>query len=233
MIKIFVLIASIFISVFHISPCYAEKIYCKDSKVVQGKITAAKDGSVWIEQKTSSGAGAVGISFKNIDKIENEDGSISQYDYNTLYKKIYALVKNKDYKNAIEFSGILLASFPDSMDIHHLRGLLNHKIGNYNEAIKDYDFMVEHGAADSQVFNNLGVTYAALGKYNQAITYFKTAIKQNPAMIGALNNLGMIYMKNEDYASAKEQWEKILVIKPDDMNARQNLEHIKSITKTN
>ena len=237
----------------------AETIYCKDAKVVKGKITYRSRHSVWL----SNELGSLGIGMQNIDKIENDDGSISKYDLRTLYKKSQDYIEKGEYSEAIKLYNILIETLPDDVEIHYLRGILNHKIGEFNEAIKDYDFLIKNEAADAKIFNNLGSIYASkreyreakkwfaraikedsrlveaynniadillqAGDYKYAIAEYKRVIKLDPHNIEALYNLGVIYMKKGNYVLAKKQWEKVLEIQPEDNEAKNSLEYIKAI----
>jgi len=249
-------IIALFLSLTASDFCYAEKIYCKDGKVVYGNIIYRTKSSIWVRHAS----GAVGVSLDNIDRIENDDGSISRYDYKFFYNATQDYVSQKNYSEAINMCSLLLKSFPDNAQIHYLRAIISHKLGYAEQAIQDYNFLIENGLADADVFNNLGAIYADNKEYKKAAELFSMALKSDLKMTEAYNNLaevlmqikdyngaikeynkvlkleadntralynsGIAYMKKGMYGKAREMWEKILSIKPDDADAKRALERL-------
>ena len=172
-----------FLYLFIADFCMAEKIYCKDGKVLYGSIIYRTKGSVWLKHSS----GAIGVNLDNIDRIENEDGSISRYDYRFLYNIIQDSVAKKKYSNAINICSIFLKSFPDNAQMYYLRAVISDKIGNTDQAIQDYDFLIQNKLADADVFNNLGVIYAENREYQRAKDLFDVAVKiwSHPGKLGA------------------------------------------------
>lgn len=205
------------------SLCDAEKIYCKDGRVVQAVILFRSKHSVWFEQKFGDRSGSIGISVNDIDRIENDDGSISKYDYKSLYEKSRDHIRQRNYKEAARLYELLLESFPDSIQMHHLCALLNHKIGRLDEAIKDYKFCIRGGVTDVKVFNNLGVIYAKKKEYKEAIEWFSRAIEENSYTIEVHSNLAEVFMQTEDYNRAIYEYKKIIESVPDNAEALYNL----------
>lgn len=236
--------------------CIAEKIYCKDGKILYGSIIYRTKESLWLRHSS----GAIGVNLDNIDRIEDEDGSISKYDYRFLYNIIQDTVAKKKYSEAIDMCGMLLKNFPENTQIYYLRAVISHKIGNTDQAIQDYDYLIQNKLAGADVFNNLGVIYANNKEYERARKLFlkavesdgkraeihdnlaealmqagdyKTAIEEynkvtelEPGNTRAIYNIGVAYMKDRDYAKAKEQWEKILAANPEDSDAKAALKHL-------
>lgn len=223
MIKYIFFLLSILIYILTPSLCDAEKIYCKDGRVVRAEILSRGKRSVWFEQKFGGTVGSVGISINDIDRIENDDGSISKYDYKFLYEESRDCIRHKNYKEAARLYGLLLESFPDSIQIHHLRALLNHKIGRLDEAVKDYKFCIRRGVADVKVFNNLGVIYAKRKEYKEAINWFNRATEEDPRMIDVHSNLAEVFMRTEDYNRAIYEYKRVIEVKPDNAEALYNL----------
>lgn len=256
--RLFILLSSLLIMLLlNLSICNAEKIYCKDGKVINANILYYRRGSIWVELSS----GALGINIKDIDRIENDDGSISKYDYKSLASAVQDVIAGQKYNEAARLCSLLLESFPEDTQIHYLRGLLNQKIGNFEQATEDYNFLIQRRVADAPIFNNLGAIYAnkkesqeakvlfikvtgenpdiveahnnlailslQIKDYARAIDEYNKVIEKEPDNVKALYNLGVAYMNSEDYAKAKEQWEKILAIKPGDADAKNALEYLK------
>ena len=198
--------------------CYAEKICCKDGKVFYGTIIYRTKESVWIRYS----AGAIGVNLNNIDRIENEDGSISRYDYRFLYNAIQDSVAKKKYSDAIDMCGILLKSFPENAQMYYLRAVISHKIGNMEQAIRDYDFLIQNKLADADVFNNLGVIYANNKEYQKAKELFLKAVKSNGKKAEIHDNLAEVLMQIKDYTNAIEEYNKVTEVEPDNTMAIYN-----------
>lgn len=250
----------LFLYLFIADFCIAEKIYCKDGRILCGSIIYRTKESLWLKHSS----GAIGVNLDNIDRIENEDGSISRYDYRFLYNIIEDTVAKKKYSEAIDMCDMLLKNFPENAQIYYLRAVISHKIGNTDQAIQDYDFLIQNQFADADVFNNLGVIYANNKEYERArelflkaiesdgkraeihdnlaealmqVKDYKTAIEEynkvtelESGNTRAIYNIGVAYMKDRDYAKAKEQWEKILAANPEDSDAKAALKHLNDVS---
>jgi tetratricopeptide (TPR) repeat protein len=258
--KLYIVFAGILFFCFsEASFCYADKIYCKDGKVVYGTILCCTKGSIWVKHPS----GSIGVNMDNIEKIENDDGTVSKFDYRFFYEMTQNYISEKKYSDAINMCSMLLKSFPDNPQIYYLRAVVNHKIGNTDQAIQDYNFLIENNFADANVFNNLGVIYAESREYKKAgdlflkaikldkknaemhnnlaealmqIKDYKTAIKEYDKVIDldvgnirAIYNSGIAYMKNMDYDKARERWKKVIAVNPDDVEAKSAIEHLNAI----
>lgn len=219
--KIIVPAAAFFILFSAFPPvCGAEKIYYKDGKVVNGTVTSRGKGTIWVE----IGKGmSTGISTKKIKKIENDDGSISKYDYETLEKTILQDIKNAQYPEAAMLCGVFLETVPNYTRMRYLRSILNHRIGNLKEAAEDYDYLISNKAADSRIYNNRGIISACNKDYLTAIHFFSTAINRNPEMIEARNNLANAYMGKKEYKKAIIEYKKVLIQEPKNIKVLYNL----------
>jgi len=251
------LCTAIFIYVFPIIYCSAEKIYYKDGRLLDAEILYRSKGSIWVKVKSVT----VGVSAQDIKKIEGDDGAISKYDYESLSGAIQDFINQKKYDEAARCCSLLLESFPNVTQIRYLRGLLNQKIGNFSQASEDYEYLIRQGVADAGILNNLGVIYAdkkqlqdaqdffikAMEKspdiaevhnnladlllqskdYIRSINEYNEVINKEPHNVKALYNLGLAYMDSKDYVKAKEQWEKILAIAPENNEAKNALEYLR------
>ena len=219
--KKFFILLNVLVFIFLIIPplCNAEKIYYKDGEIVYGKILYRSKGSVWIKHKL----GSIGIDLQSIDRIENDDGSISKYDYESLVNMIQNYIRQKKYNKAVELCSLLLESFPDSAQIRYLRSSLNQKIGNFEQAIEDYNFLIKHEVADAKILNNLGAIYANDKEYREAMDLFIMATGDNPDIVEAHNNLAELLLQTKDYNRAIDEYKKVIDIEPDNVITLHNL----------
>lgn len=212
----------IFIALFlTVSPrCDAENIYYKNGKIVKAQITSRSKGNIWI----GHGEGvSSGIRTKNISRIENDDGSVSRYDYEALEKMVNEAIKKSQHAEAARLCGIFLEGSPNYVRIRYLRAILNHKIGNLEKAASDYDFLISNMAADAEVFNNRGIISAESQDYDEAAAFFIEAINKKPNIAQVHNNLGNVYMQKNYYAKAADEYKKVIELEPGNTKALYNL----------
>ena len=203
----------------HASLCTAEKIYLKNGNVIETAILYRTKYSVWIKQPP----GSVGIDLFDIERIENDDGSISKYDYKTLCRRAEYFIQQQQYSEAIDVYNGLVGSFPKDTDIRLLRGNLYQRIGDTARAVDDYNFLIAHGAADAKVFNNLGTIYANAKEYQEAGKMFLKACLEDPAMAEAHNNLAEMYMRTKEYGQAIAEYKKVTALEPKNTKVLYNL----------
>ena len=70
--------------------------------------------------------------------------------------------------------------------------------GNYADAERDFDHLLQMGMRSAPVYTNLGVAYLRAGNFDGAIGMLKEAKKLAPAMTGIDLNLGLAYYKQRD-----------------------------------
>ena len=214
--------SALFFTVFLLaapSLCRAEKIYLSDGAVRNESIAYRDKNSLWIKHPD----GVIGINLNRITKIENDDGSLSKYDYDNICKKIQQLVKEEKFSEAATTCDMLLETFPDSTKIHYMKALLNHRAGNTGETIGDYKFILDKDVEDPKVMNNLGAIYASDKNTKQATEMFDKAAKKNPGMPEPHENLAMLFMSLKDYNSAIEEYKKVIEKEPENTGALYNL----------
>ena len=198
---------------------HAETIYCKDGTVVRGKIQYRSMCSVWLKNNI----GAFGISLTDVEKIINDDKTISKYDLRSLYKKSLAYIKEGNYAEAVRLYTILLETFPRDKSLHYLRGMLNQEIGELDKARDDYMFLVSQDAADANILNNIGIICARQQRYKEALKWLDRAIKKDPQRALIRNNLADVLFEMKDYDKAIPEYTRVIRLKPDSVEALYNL----------
>ena len=217
--KISILAAIIFILLLNSSICKAEKIYYKDGRIIYGDIVYCGSNTVWIRYSY----GSIGINTNDIDRIENDDGSISKYDTKSIINIFQTHLKQQQYNQALKLCDLLLESFPKDSKILYLHSMLNHKVGNLTQASQDYLSLIEQNSADATIFNNLGVIYANYKNHKKAIDFFTKATQEDANLIQAHHNLAQISMQTQDYTMAIKEYNKVVEFEPDNVAALFNL----------
>lgn len=198
---------------------HAEKIYCIDGSVIDADVLYLNRGTLWIKSEM----GSMGISLDRIERIDNDDGTISKFDFHSLLSKGQALLGQRRYPEALKLYEVLLESFPEDTRLHYLRALLSHRSGNLQEALQDYRFLVRHDAADASVFNNGGAILAGIKDYNEALVWFRKAVAASPGLGEAHNNLAQLLLELKRYDEAIAEFLKVIEIEPNNADALYNL----------
>ncbi len=89
------------------------------------------------------------------------------------------------------------------------------KYTNITSAQKIFKNKLEESPSDLFANYGYGIVMSRAGKYNQAIDYLKTALEKNAFHTGMLKTLGHIYFDSGDYNKAKNVFEGILSIAPE------------------
>ena len=80
--------------------------------------------------------------------------------------------------------------------------------------------------ASVSLYNRLGLLYVRAGMYDNAVSVYEVSAKMGS--VPAMNNLGNILSLQKKYAKAKEWYEKVLVVDPQNETARKNLDRIET-----
>ena len=94
------------------------------------------------------------------------------------------------------------------------RGLLYEIIGEWKQAIQNYDKAIEIDPSDANIYRYRGRCYRSSGQGKQAIQNYDRAIKLNPKLAGAFWERGTIHVLNKDYKLAIEDYNKATELDP-------------------
>lgn len=98
---------------------------------------------------------------------------------------------------------------------------LNH--GEYDEAVKLFQELLQEDAEDIAAMNKMGVAFIYQKKVEEAEKFFLQAIAIDNRFAAAYSNLGNIYLERGELGRAKELYQKALTYEPDYGPARNNL----------
>ncbi|MFA5164548.1 MAG: tetratricopeptide repeat protein [Candidatus Omnitrophota bacterium] len=199
--------------------CGAEKIYYIDGRVADERVVSRSKDTLVLARPD----GEASVKRDRIDRILNDDGSVSRYDYEGLCNAIKDNVKEGKYAEAAAFCDVLLQTFSKSSEIHYLRAVLNHKAGNLSRTKEDYSYVLEKGTIDAKILNNLGAIYATDNENEKAIEMFNKAIEKDSGLTEAHFNLAGLLLMGKDFPGAINEYKKVVEKEPDNIEALYNL----------
>ncbi|HER25466.1 MAG TPA: tetratricopeptide repeat protein [Candidatus Atribacteria bacterium] len=97
------------------------------------------------------------------------------------------------------------------------------KKGNFQQAINEFDIILEQSPDDARCYNKLGVCHAQLKDFVKAKSYLEKALVLNIKYPEPYNNLGNIYLEEKKYEKSIEFYKKALELNPDYAAAHSNL----------
>lgn len=97
------------------------------------------------------------------------------------------------------------------------------RIGDFNQAIREFEIVLKKWPNDSRSYSKLGVCYASLKNFDKAKLCFERAIELDVKYAEPYNNLGNVYLEEKNYEMAIELYKKALELKPDYSAAHSNL----------
>ncbi len=103
-----------------------------------------------------------------------------------------------------------------------------HLKGNIKEAVKYYQYFIDHGIDDHRIFSNYGIILRNNGQLKEAEIATRKALKLNPVFIEAYLNLGNILKDNGQLKEAEIATRKTIELDPNNATAYYNLGNILS-----
>ena len=160
--------------------------------------------------------------------IENKNLNVEPQDLVNSMLVLYRLGK---FEDILIRSKKIIRAYPNSPNIHNLRGLIyaNKKLSNL--AIKHFKKSIDLLPNNPVPYSNLGSTLIDTQNFKQAIKTIKIAIKLKPEFYEAFNNLGNAYTQLNKYKIAFKNYKRAIEINPNYYEAYDNLIKILKINK--
>ncbi len=102
------------------------------------------------------------------------------------------------------------------------RGNAYADLGQYEQAIADYNQAIQINPQDAEAYNNRGIAYADLGQYEQATADYNQALQINPQLAEAYYNRGNAYYDLGQYEQAIADYTQAIQINPQLAKAYHN-----------
>lgn len=138
-----------------------------------------------------------------------------------------AFIKKLDYQAALEqykIAIILNNHLDKELDIliYIQCGWIFNKIGNYEEAIENFNEAINCNNNDPQIYNMRGRSYYELSKYEDAFSDFTQAIELDSDYVEAYSNRSAVSYRLKNYRKALQDSNKALKIDPSCADAYLN-----------
>ena len=155
----------------------------------------------------------------------------SLWDYNKaleLYNEYWDALKNrailklkylKDYEAALSDLEILALSLPDDYRTFLLKGIANAKLGNFKEAVTDYDRAIAIKAFDATVYYNKANALLRDEDYDRAIENYNRAIQLRSDIACFYHNRGFAFSKKQMIIDAITDFDRAIELEPQEPTA--------------
>lgn len=127
--------------------------------------------------------------------------------YNLLFKG-----RVRETKQLLEE---MVRLYPDEKLAHENLALINYQMQNYEDAITEYNKVIELDSLKKDTYNILAYVYDAAGRYDEAIKSINKYIELAPGEANPYDSRADIYARHAEVDKAIESYNKALEIKPD------------------
>lgn len=117
----------------------------------------------------------------------------------------------------------LLRVMPDNLDAHYFLGKIYYDMGLIDQAIGEYEKVIESRPEDEEVNCQLGIAYLNNGWIDLSISLFNRAIRINPDYPDPHLYLGVAYFKKDMIDNAIEEYKNAITLRPSNADAHYNL----------
>ncbi len=121
---------------------------------------------------------------------------------------------------ALILSGQL--SVRDLVIVYNRRGVAYYDLGEYRQAIEDYDQALRLDPGYAKAYYNRGNAYGRRGEYRRAIEDFDQALRLDPGLALGYYNRGNAYSALGEHTQAIEDFDEALRLDPGNANAYYN-----------
>lgn len=103
---------------------------------------------------------------------------------------------------------------PDLADVHLVAGLLKTNVGLYEQAVADFQRVIELQPNNADAYRRLGMVYSNTNQLEEAVAAFRRAIAVQPQNFRNYRELGTFYMDRDNYAEAIPFYKRMIELVP-------------------
>ena len=148
---------------------------------------------------------------------------IEKYNRSTALGHAQALIKQRQFDEALSFLEECLIDHPGDPDLLNELGRALNNLGRLPEAMRAFEDAIAKRADFALAHNNLGHVLRAMGDIRRAKIAFQEAVHVDPNFARAHHNLGGIHAALKDYDLAATCFRRGLEIEPNEISAYSNL----------
>lgn len=123
--------------------------------------------------------------------------------------------QEENYAAALRIYEEALKMDSTSADLYLESGMMHFNMENYKNAAGAFEMAARYGTSgDADLYANLGVAYLQQAAYADAIQNLQKALQIRPSDIKIMQQLAHAFFKQQNYSQAAMQWNRILVLQP-------------------
>ncbi|NNC94415.1 MAG: tetratricopeptide repeat protein [Chitinophagales bacterium] len=140
---------------------------------------------------------------------------------NKWYRMLYAdlLAYDGQFKQAAEIYEEVIEMYPDEYELHFEWAYFLIRDEQFKEAIEVYNILESKVGLDDNIIYQKQKLYLQLNEIDKAATEIQKLIDANPGTAEYIGVLAEMYEVNGDITKARELYEKILILEPENANA--------------
>ena len=128
------------------------------------------------------------------------------------------------WRSSLSLWSYVIARESTEVPIAYLhRGVAFDKLGQFENAIKDYNMAIALNSEYYQAYNNRGVVLDKLGQFENALKDYNMAIALNSSHDQAYNNRGVVLEKLGQFENAIKDYNMAITLNPSNYEAYDNL----------
>jgi tetratricopeptide (TPR) repeat protein len=150
-----------------------------------------------------------------------------QPDYFDAFEQLAYIEKARNKPDAMDYFNSALKIKPQSITALYGRGLTFQNKGDFDNAIKDYNTIIQLKPSYVDAYFNLGFIHQVnLKLYREALKYYSQALGYDQTNVRAIFNSGNCYENLGDIENARLSYQKCIDLAPEYKPAREALKRV-------
>lgn len=145
-----------------------------------------------------------------------------------LFHEAYQKQMRKEFEQAVDLYKKSIACYPTA-EAHTFLGWTYSFMGRLDDAIAECHRAIETDPSFGNPYNDIGAYLLQQGQVNEAIPWFRLALEapRYESYCFPHVNLGRAYEAKHEWITARDEYRKALIDRPDYLPARQGLARIR------
>ena len=135
---------------------------------------------------------------------------------------VLTYIRNFIWQDELTLWSDVMRKSPNKARPYNNRGVAYDKLGNFIQAVSDYNEAIARDPNSANAYNNRGVTCGKQGNSVQAISDYSKAIAINPNYANAYNNRGVTHYNQGNFIQSISDHTKAIKIDPNHFEAYNN-----------